>query len=187
MANLTRRQREREPAQMGSIDPFRTFRDLLRWSPFSDMDLLPRAGEGFFTPDIDLKETSEALVVKVDLPGLREDDVDISVVGNRLTISGRREEEKRREEEQYYTYERQYGSFTRTFLLPDTYDQDSVNAEMKDGVLTVTVSKRPGAQARHIPVRSQSQSSSQTQAQSPSGATEQGQSAGRSGGTTKST
>lgn len=185
MANLTRRQREREPAQMGSIDPFRTFRDLLRWSPFSDMDLLPRAGEGFFTPDIDLKETSEALVVKVDLPGLREDDVDISVVGNRLTISGRREEEKRREEEQYYTYERQYGSFTRTFLLPDTYDQDSVNAEMKDGVLTVTVSKRPGAQARHIPVRSQS--SSQTQAQSPSGATEQGQSAGRSGGTTKST
>ena len=80
MANLTRRQREREPAQMGSIDPFRTFRDLLRWSPISDMDLLPRAGEGFFSPDIDLKETSVALVVKVDLPGRREDDVDFSVV-----------------------------------------------------------------------------------------------------------
>lgn len=190
MASLARRQREREPAQMSTPDPFRTFRDLLRWSPFSDMDLFPRTGESVFTPDIEIKETPEALVMKADLPGMREDDIDIAITGNRLTISGRREEEKRQENEQYYAYERQYGSFSRSFVLTDTYDADNVNAEMKDGVLTVTVPKRPGAQARRIPVRSQSQPQGQTVearqmggrgAESQTAARPETQSTGRSG------
>lgn len=164
MANLARRQQERTPAQPSSTDPFRTFRDLLRWSPFGDIEpMFPRMmssrfAEGAFVPDIDLKETPDALVLKADLPGMREDDIDVAVVGNRLTISGRREEEQRREDEQYYTYERQYGSFARTFTLPDSYDPESVNANMEDGVLTVSVPRRPGAQARHIPVKAQPQS-----------------------------
>lgn len=154
MANLARRRREWEPDQLFRMDPFRTFRDLLRWDPFGDVDVSPRAGEAMFVPDVELKECPDQLVLKADLPGMREEDIDVSIVGNRLTISGRREEEKRREEEQYFAYERQYGSFSRSFVLPETYDQDRVQAEMKDGVLTVTVPKRPGAQARHIPVGS---------------------------------
>lgn len=179
MANLARRQREREPAQTSSIDPFRTFRDLLRWSPFADLDILPRAGEGFFSPDIELKETPQALVLKADLPGMRDEDIDVAVIGNRLTISGRREEEQRREDEQYYAYERQYGTFTRTFVLPDTYDPDSINADMKDGVLTVQVPKRPGAQARHIPVKAQSRAQGSAETQG-AGSASEGQAAGGS-------
>lgn len=162
MANLTRRQQGRdEPALMTRLDPFQTIRDLFRWDPFrsdpfADMDISPRIGVGMFMPDVEIKETPEALVMKADLPGMKEDEVDISVVGNRMTISGRREEEDRREDAQYFAYERRYGTFSRTFVLPETYDPDQVKAELKDGVLTVEIPKRPGAQARHIPLGSQS-------------------------------
>jgi HSP20 family protein len=166
MATLARRQREREPALMNRIDPFRTFRDLLQWSPFADMDLLPRTGDAMFMPDVELKETPDALVLKVDLPGMRENEIDIAVVGNRITISGRREEEQRRDDEQFYAYERQYGTFTRTFTLPETYDPDRVKAELKDGVLTVIVPKKPGAQARHIPLAAQVQGQGTAESQS---------------------
>ncbi len=162
MANLARRQqREREPALMNRLDPLRTFRDLLQWDPFAELiDVFPRTSEVIFSPDVEIKETPESLVLKADLPGMRENEVDIAIAGNRLVISGRREQETRREDEQFYAYERQYGTFSRSFTLPEIYDPDQVQAELKDGVLTVTVPKRPGAQARHIPLVSQSQSQS---------------------------
>jgi HSP20 family protein len=155
MASLARRQRD--PDQLYRLDPFRTFRDLLRWDPFSEMDVAPRAGESMFIPDVELKETPEQIVLEVDLPGMRQEDIDVSLIGNRLTISGRREERRRTENEQYFAYERQYGTFSRTFALPETCDPEQVKAEMRDGVLTITIPKRPGAQARHVPVMSSGQ------------------------------
>jgi HSP20 family protein len=183
MANLARRQqREREPAPMTRLDPFRTFRDLLRWDPFAEMiDVFPRASEAMvFSPDVDIKETPDALVLKADLPGMRENEVDVAIAGNRLVISGRREHESRREDEQYYAYECQYGSFSRSFTLPDIYDADQVNAELKDGVLTVKVPTRPGAQARHIPLAGQSQSQSRGGGAMESQGTQRGGSSGQS-------
>ena len=76
------------------------------------------------------------------------------VAGNRLTISGKREAEKEDKGDTYYAYERSYGSFTRTFTLPDKTDGEHVRAELKNGELTVVVPKTPAAVAKRIPVAS---------------------------------
>ena len=65
MANLARRQREREPEQLFRFDPFRTFRELLRWDPFGEMDMSRATGEAMFVPDVELKETPDELLIKV--------------------------------------------------------------------------------------------------------------------------
>jgi len=78
----------------------------------------------------------------------------VSVAGNRLTISGKREAEKEDKGETFYTYERSYGSFTRTFTLPDQTDGEHVNAQLKNGELTVVVPKTSAAAAKRIPVAS---------------------------------
>ena len=78
----------------------------------------------------------------------------MSVAGNRLTISGKRGAEKEDKGETFYTYERSYGSFTRTFTLPDQTDGEHVNAQLKNGELTVVVPKTSAAAAKRIPVAS---------------------------------
>jgi HSP20 family protein len=88
---------------------------------------------------------------------VKEEEVDVSLTGNRLTISGQREEEKREDSDRYHAYECSYGSFTRSFSLPEGTDPDNVKAEMKDGVLNVTVPKRPEVQPRRIPLGGQQQ------------------------------
>ncbi|TAK18088.1 MAG: Hsp20 family protein, partial [Myxococcaceae bacterium] len=83
-----------------------------------------------------------------------EKDLEISMTGNRLTVSGHREAEKRDESDRYYLYERSYGSFSRSFTLPDGVDNTKVAADLKDGVLTMLVPRRPETQPRKINVRS---------------------------------
>ena len=77
----------------------------------------------------------------------------IALTGNRLTISGQREQEQKSEGEQYYASEISYGSFTRSFTLPDGTDPDNVRADMKAGVLSVTVPKKPEVQPRKIEIQ----------------------------------
>jgi HSP20 family protein len=101
-----------------------------------------------------VKETNEAFVFKADVPGLKEDDLEISLTGNRLTVSGKRDEERRDENERFFAYERSYGTFTRTFTLPDGVDTEHVNADLKDGVLTLTLPKRPEVQPKKIQLKS---------------------------------
>ena len=156
MANIVRRGGEsRDITQpRGEWDPFRMMRDLLRWDPFSEM--MPyAAGERAiqFVPQFEVKETPDAYVFKADLPGIKDDDLDISVTGNRLTVSGRREAEERQENETYYAYERLYGAFTRSFTLPEGVDADHVNADLRDGVLSLRVPKLPEAQPKKINVK----------------------------------
>jgi HSP20 family protein len=167
MANLTRR-RETEPSAMGTMgrfDPFRTFRDLLRWDPFGrDMgrmlDLFPELdpaasqGEAMFMPNVEVKETQDAFVLKIDLPGVRDEDVEVSISGNRMTVTGRREEEDRREGDRFYSYERSYGIFSRSFSLPEGADMDKVKAELDQGVLTLNIPKKEASQARRISLAS---------------------------------
>jgi HSP20 family protein len=165
MANITRRN-ERESGDVASqdrgpaepwkrgafFDPFGVMGELMRWGPFGNMDRLGGLAFGGFVPAVEVRETPDGHSFRVDLPGVKEDEVDISLTGNRLTISGQREEEKRDENERYHSYEVSYGSFSRSFSLPRGADPDNVRAEMKDGVLTVTVPKRPEAQPRRIPL-----------------------------------
>lgn len=133
-------------------DPFQMMRDLLRFDPFGDLD---RRGRGSmldapFTPSFDVKETEDAYELTADMPGVNEDDLDVDLSGNRLTISGKREQEERHEEETYYAVERSYGSFTRSFTLPEDIDPEKCEASLENGVLKVRLHKSEERQPRRV-------------------------------------
>ena len=156
MSNLVRRE-NREPTRQTANqngndyrwDPFRAMDAFLRWDPFrSEGNLLSRGGE--YMPHFDVKENKGAYVLTADLPGVKEEDVDVSLNGNLLTVSGKREDERREEGEQYYSVERSHGTFSRSFSLPDGIDGGGISADLKSGVLTVQIPKRPESQPRKI-------------------------------------
>lgn len=157
MANIIRkgeRERERGGLARSWNDPFDWMRSMLGWDPFREMQSYEGFGASAWNPDVEVKETKDAYVFKADLPGIQDKDLEISVTGNQISISGKREEERKEEEEEgrYYVAERSYGSFTRSFTLPQGADAESVTADLKDGVLTLNVPKRPEVQARKISV-----------------------------------
>ena len=88
------------------------------------------------------------------MPGVRESDIEVLLTGNRLTISGKREQESEGRSDRYYTYERSYGTFSRSFTLPDGADGDSLRASLEGGVLEITVPKKPEVQPKKIDVKS---------------------------------
>jgi HSP20 family protein len=152
MATMVRRE-NREPAQQNQNeyrwDPFRVMDALLRWDPYrGENNLLSRGGE--YMPKFDVKENKNAYVLRADVPGVKEEDIDLSLNGNLLTVSGKRDDERREEGEQYYSVERSYGTFSRSFSLPDGIDASAISADLKSGVLTVQIPKRPEAQPRKI-------------------------------------
>ena len=134
-------------------DPFRAMRDLMRWEPFAQ--LAPNFGafeSAIFSPAFEVKETKEAFVFRADVPGVKDADLDVRLTQNRLSISGKRESEKTDKGDTFYTNERSYGSFTRSFTLPDGVDADKIRAELKEGVLTLSIPKKPESQPKKIPV-----------------------------------
>jgi HSP20 family protein len=124
----------------------------MTWDPFRTLSAWPSATAQGFVPAFELRETADAFVLEADLPGVDEKDLDIELTGNRLTIRGTREHEERQEEGSYYTYERSYGSFARSFTLPEGTDLDRVDAQLANGVLRVQIPKRAEAQSRKIKV-----------------------------------
>jgi HSP20 family protein len=140
-------------------DPSRFMRDFLGWDPFREMaPFAPHARAGF-VPSFEVKETKDGYLFKADVPGVRESDLDITVTGNRLTVSGKREAEKEERNDTYYTYERSYGDFTRSFTLPDGVDMNSVRADLSQGVLTLSIRRTPEAEPKKIAVQSASKKS----------------------------
>jgi HSP20 family protein len=135
-------------------DPWRTMRSMLAWDPFREMSAFP-VDEGAlgFSAAFDIKETKDAYEFKADVPGLHEKDLEITLTGNRLRISGKREEEKEDKNDRYYTYERSYGSFTRTFTLPEGADTEKLSANLANGVLSIIVPKKPELQPKKIDVK----------------------------------
>jgi HSP20 family protein len=128
----------------------------MHWDPFRQMDpfLTREEQPARFTPDFEIKETKDGFVFKADLPGFKEQDIEITMTGNRLTISGKREAEKEESTDTYYARECSYGAFTRAFTLPDGTDgNDSIRAELSQGVLTLHLPKRPELQPKRIPVK----------------------------------
>jgi HSP20 family protein len=128
-------------------DPFSMARELLSWDPF-----FSQRPASAFAPPFEVKETNDAFVLKADLPGVAESDVDIAVHNNVLTVSGNRASEERKEGESYALYERQFGSFSRSFALPDMADGDRIEAKLDRGVLTLTIGKKAEAKPRKIAV-----------------------------------
>ena len=154
MANLIKRE-SRDIARAGrpeqQLDPFRMMDALLRWDPFgSDWNGFGRSLE--FVPRFDVKEIKDAYVISADLPGVKDEELNVSLSGNLLTVSGKREEEQREEGESYYAIERSQGSFARSFTMPDGVDSEGVTADLKQGVLTVRVPKKPDAQPKRIAI-----------------------------------
>jgi HSP20 family protein len=154
MANMIRRE-NREPLPTTGWDPFNLMREMLSWDPFRQMGMPEAYTPPMrpFTPQFEVKETGEAYVIRCDVPGLEEKDLDVRLSGNQLTIAGQRQAEQHQEGEQWYALERSYGSFSRTFMLPDGVDLDHLDAELKAGVLTLTVPKKPEHQPRKVSIR----------------------------------
>ncbi|MGH7434605.1 MAG: Hsp20/alpha crystallin family protein [Polyangiaceae bacterium] len=154
------------PAEVSS-EPWRTMRALLSWNPFHDMTLLPLGSPGAahpfgrrdveMSPAFEVKETKDAYLFRADVPGIDERDLEVTITGRRLAVAGKREEEHEEKADRYYTYERDYGSFTRAFNLPEGADVDGLRASLEHGVLTVTVPKKPEVQPKKIAVTSEGQ------------------------------
>jgi HSP20 family protein len=130
----------------------------MRWDPLSE-GAYPVFQRYFqreaapFVPRFEVKETKDALFIKADLPGVKSEDVDVSVHGNVLTVSGKREQENVKNDERYHMVERTFGSFTRSFTMPDDIDSKKLEAELKDGVLTLTLPKGPEAKPQKVQIK----------------------------------
>jgi len=128
----------------------------VHWDPFRQMAPF-RPGEeqsACFSPDFEIKETKDGFVFKADIPGVKEKDLEITMTGNRLTISGKREAERGEPADIYYARECSYGGFTRAFTLPEGTDGNNhIRAELGQGVLTLLVPKKPELQPKRIEVK----------------------------------
>ena len=130
-------------------DPFSFARELFG----DDAWLAPAKSLGEFAPSFDVKETDEAYVIIADLPGVKDENVEISLTGNHLTISGSRESEKKDEGDNYHVTERSYGSFRRELAFPAEIDPSAVTAEHTHGVLTVRLPKSGAERPRRIEIK----------------------------------
>jgi HSP20 family protein len=135
------------------IDPFRELAGF--FENFADVTGARGSEEstfGTFTPAVDVYEDEQNLVLKLEVPGMNEEDLKVSLENNTLTVSGERKFEKEEKEENFHRIERRYGTFTRTFRLPNTVDAEKVDASYDKGVLKVTLAKRAEAKAKTIKV-----------------------------------
>jgi HSP20 family protein len=140
---------------------------ITRWDPFRDVvalqnrvnSLFREMNEGdnplttaSFVPAVDIYEDAKKVVLKLEVPGMEEKDLDIRVENNTLTVKGERKLEKEEKEENFHRIERRYGSFYRAFTLPSTVDTENVQASYNAGVLKLELNKKPEAQPKQIKV-----------------------------------
>lgn len=143
---------------------------LTRWEPFREFSTLQdRINRVFresyrpegqdesltassFAPAVDVYEDEHSVTLKIEVPGIDEKDINISLENNVLTVHGERKIEKEEKEENYRRVERQYGSFTRTFTLPTTVDSENVAANYDKGVLKISLPKKAEAKPKQIKV-----------------------------------
>lgn len=139
------------------LDPFRSFAALQEQMNrlFEESFFRGRWDDSALTtwaPAVDIYESPEELVVTADLPGVTEKDLGVRVVNNTLTIRGERKFEKTVSEDNYLRTERAYGSFSRSFSLPNTVNPDAIRAEYRSGVLTIRMPKREESKPKQIKV-----------------------------------
>ena len=140
---------------------------ITRWDPFREVAALQNRvnslfrdfseGESAMTtasfiPAVDIYEDEKKVILKLEVPGIEEKDLDVSVENHTLTVKGERKFEKEEKEENFHRIERRYGSFYRAFTLPNTVDADNVAASYNAGVLKLELKKKPEAQPKQIKV-----------------------------------
>jgi HSP20 family protein len=158
---------------MSALEKWNPFRAPALWDPIRELaemqnrlsslfgrrlPLLQDSGEEEFTvtewsPPVDIAEDDKEYTVKAELPGLNKENIKVSVEGGVLSIAGERKVEKEEKNKRYHRIERSYGSFTRSFTLPEDASGEKVNAEFKDGVLKVHLPKEEKAKSKSVEVK----------------------------------
>ena len=146
-----------QETQRGDLAPLSEFRrevdrlfDSFLREPFSWPDW---SFAGPWNPSLDVRETDDAVTVRAEVPGVKPDDINISVTGNMLTLSGEKKETEEKQGNGFRHSERRFGSFRREIALPPGIDADKVTADYAHGVLTVKIAKSPEAAPKRIPVK----------------------------------
>jgi HSP20 family protein len=119
-------------------------------------------GRGAWAPSVDIYENKDQIVLEAELPGMQQEDFDLTIENSVITLRGERRFEKTEESDNYHRVERSYGTFTRSFTLPQTVSADEAKAEYNNGVLRVTLPKREEAKSRRIQVTGESDTSTKT-------------------------
>lgn len=147
-----------------AIERWRPRTGLMPWRPFWELEDLPRRFEDLWSPGqfpfemrewmpaLDMYEKDGSYVVKAEIPGMKEEDVDVSVSGDKLTIRGEKKAETEVNEENYYRCERSYGSFFRSIDLPSDADSNKIEANYEDGVLEVSIPKTEATKSKKVKV-----------------------------------
>ena len=142
---------------------------LVRWSPRTTLGFrneFDRLFDSFFntsneeetsltafSPAVDITETEKEYLISAELPGIKKEDIKMNISDNILTISGEKNQEKKTDKENYHRTERVYGTFQRSFRLPEISAQENISAEFKDGVLTVTIPKLKESISKNIAIK----------------------------------
>ncbi|HEK86384.1 MAG: Hsp20/alpha crystallin family protein [Candidatus Saccharicenans sp.] len=126
----------------------RLFEDLVSSPRFEDSEII----QSTWSPAVDIYETENELVLTAELPGVEEKDVEIKIEDNTLTLKGERKFEKETKEENYHRIERAYGSFFRSFSLPNYIDQEKISAEYENGLLKVHMPKKSEVKPRKVKI-----------------------------------
>jgi HSP20 family protein len=142
---------------------------IITWDPFRDLvtrekmnlifeDAFTSRGEekdmvaSTWTPSVDIHENENELVLSAEIPGIEDKDIEIKLENNNLSFQGERKIEKETKEENYHRIERSYGSFYRSFTLPRSVNQDSIKAEYDNGVLRISMPKKPELKPKKVKV-----------------------------------
>jgi HSP20 family protein len=160
------------------MERWRPGRGLIPWRPFRELEEMERRFEDIlgrpflpsvwrrlpieergWAPAIEVFEKEDKFVVKAELPGMKEEDIDVSVIGDTLTIKGERKAESEVKEEDYYCCERSYGSFSRSIAVPLNVDTKKIDASFEDGVLEVSLPKAPEVKPKKIAVSAKKKAS----------------------------
>lgn len=149
-------------------DPFRDLRSLQQEvnrlftgkqaSTFDDEGI----ARGSWSPNVDIYENKEQIVIEAELPGMNREDFELAVENNVITLRGERRFEKKEETDNYHRVERAYGNFTRSFTLPNTVTAEGATADYRSGVLRVVLSKREDTKAHRIEIKGEGAPSPQT-------------------------
>jgi HSP20 family protein len=139
---------------------------LMKWEPFEGLTTLRREMDRLFEnfsgpqrfwerssePAVEVSDTKDAVLVKAQVPGMSKDNIQVNITDDMLTLKGEFKEEEKKEEKNYYRQEFRYGAFTRTIALPSAVQADKATAQLKDGILEISIPKSEQAKAKQIPV-----------------------------------
>lgn len=145
--------------------------NLVKWNPFNELEDISNSLNKFFgrqvaphgtdvgllaqadwAPTVDISETDDGYLIKAEIPGVKKEDVKVTVQDGMLAIRGERKQEKEEKGKRFHRIERSYGSFMRSFRLPDDADEGGVSAEFKDGLLNVSLKKSAKAKPKSIDI-----------------------------------